>query len=452
MSWVNAWALAGVAAIALPILIHLMGRAPARVRRFPSLRFLDASRLLPSKRSKLQDPLLLLVRAAILILAALALAGPVFNQPASTSVDDGSAIVAIVDTSASVSVRANLVDVQARVAPARTSAIVETGSLRVALAGAAAWLRTQPGLHEVVIYSDFTIGSLDSAVLSTLPAGTGVAFVRLAGPAPATDLAFNTSQAGAKIVGRATRTGDALDVTWRRSGNDDPLRFDVLGTPAERSAAELAQRAGRSVGMRASTLRPPRNFRVVYPGFPGRAELIREASAIGAVGDSRFFEAFLVRLAADPLLAAAASEFRLPSDTTAGAATTVLRSGAGAPFLSIGLTEGVVTFVAHFPADAPASAALFAAIGRAFARDLNASESESRVLSDADLSHLATNRSSSTAQPSARPEPTESKSTRWLWVAALLLLAIEWALRARIARTRVPEAVNGQPSTVSGQP
>ena len=76
MIWQNPWAWLGMVGVALPILIHLLGRGHARVLRFPTLRFIDPSRLLPTKRSRIQDPLLLAVRVAIVGCAAIALAQP----------------------------------------------------------------------------------------------------------------------------------------------------------------------------------------------------------------------------------------------------------------------------------------------------------------------------------------------------------------------------------------
>src|ERR1700749_1932101 len=100
MIWLNPWAWAGVIGVALPILIHLLGRGHAQVLKFPTLRFLDASRLLPTKRTRIHDPLLLAVRVAILLFAAAALAQPlVLTNGRKASLDRGLARAIIVDTS-----------------------------------------------------------------------------------------------------------------------------------------------------------------------------------------------------------------------------------------------------------------------------------------------------------------------------------------------------------------
>jgi hypothetical protein len=386
---------------------------------------------------------LLALRVLVLMLAALALAGPVFDRPDAPSNDAAMAIAAIVDTSRSVAQRATADEVRARIAEGSTSVVIETSNIPVALAGAAAWLREQRGTRELILFSDFQLGSLDSADLRVLPAGTRLSFVRLRGPAPSPVHTISSSQGGGTIVANVTRTGDALDATWRRLGNDPPLRFEIVGSAAERTAAELAERAGRTVGTRLMNAKPTRSVRIIYPGASDRAEVLRQLRPIAPISESRVLERILVRLASDSLLAAAAGEFTADSDSSAGAATPIYRTAAGKPFLSVGLSQGGVTLVAHFPADAPASPALFAAINRAFAGGIEANEMESRTLSDAELAAFAHVPASAPPETAAPQHPTESPATRWLWIAALIVLAIEWLVRARVASSRTMANVSG---------
>lgn len=95
MSWLFPGFLAGAAAIALPILLHLLRRRPKRTIRFPALRFLMATQ----KRSKsqwLQRWLVLLLRCAALALLAGAFARPFMGA---FSGGDHQAVVVVIDNS-----------------------------------------------------------------------------------------------------------------------------------------------------------------------------------------------------------------------------------------------------------------------------------------------------------------------------------------------------------------
>jgi hypothetical protein len=63
--WLNPLALIAVAAIAAPILIHILVQRRAAPFPFPTLRFLQPTRLAAIRRHRLEDLLLLAVRAAI---------------------------------------------------------------------------------------------------------------------------------------------------------------------------------------------------------------------------------------------------------------------------------------------------------------------------------------------------------------------------------------------------
>jgi hypothetical protein len=69
--------LAGFAALAVPVLLHLRRRERERPMRFPSLMFLQRVTVTTARRRRITDLPLLLVRALILALAVLAFARPV---------------------------------------------------------------------------------------------------------------------------------------------------------------------------------------------------------------------------------------------------------------------------------------------------------------------------------------------------------------------------------------
>ncbi len=95
--------IAGLVAISLPILFHLIRRAPQSRHAFSSLMFLSTSPPRLTRRSRLTNILLLLLRAAALILLALAFARPFFQQDADAAANAGQGrrVALLVDTSAS---------------------------------------------------------------------------------------------------------------------------------------------------------------------------------------------------------------------------------------------------------------------------------------------------------------------------------------------------------------
>ncbi len=72
--------LAGLAALALPILIHLIHRKKSKVLPFSSLRFLRLVEKRIARRRRLEEYLVLLLRALALAFLALGLAAPVFRN------------------------------------------------------------------------------------------------------------------------------------------------------------------------------------------------------------------------------------------------------------------------------------------------------------------------------------------------------------------------------------
>jgi len=102
MSFLAPLYLAGLAAIGLPILFHMIRRTPKGKVPFSTLMFLEASPPKVTSRSKIEHWLLLLLRATALILLALAFSRPFMRQSEDQTVDAESKRRAIlVDVSAS---------------------------------------------------------------------------------------------------------------------------------------------------------------------------------------------------------------------------------------------------------------------------------------------------------------------------------------------------------------
>ncbi|HEY6219408.1 MAG TPA: BatA domain-containing protein, partial [Gemmatimonadaceae bacterium] len=180
MTWTTPLLLLGLAITAVPVLIHLVSRRRANVTRFPSLRFVPASRLIPRRVVSLTDTLLMAIRAAIVALAALALAGPMLQSRREVSGTTGvGARVVVIDTSPSMQRPLGSsvgLAVASRIADslAATSAIhriLPTTDVASVLAGASAWLAAQTGPKSLNVLSDFQIGSLDSTNLAVVERG-----------------------------------------------------------------------------------------------------------------------------------------------------------------------------------------------------------------------------------------------------------------------------------------
>ncbi len=94
--------LAGIAAVVLPVLLHMIRRHTRERVTFSSLMFLRPTLPRFRSRSRLEHVLLLVVRCAVLCLLAFAFARPFLRQPAAPGpADIGKRVVLLIDTSAS---------------------------------------------------------------------------------------------------------------------------------------------------------------------------------------------------------------------------------------------------------------------------------------------------------------------------------------------------------------
>ncbi len=101
MSFLAPIFLFGLAAVSIPVLIHLRRRKSRQRVAFPSLMFLDQVPHATIKRRRLRDLLLLALRAAAMILLALAFAQPAVRVGALSGATQAKTLVLVVDRSAS---------------------------------------------------------------------------------------------------------------------------------------------------------------------------------------------------------------------------------------------------------------------------------------------------------------------------------------------------------------
>src|SRR5712691_2943381 len=103
MSFLSPLFLAGLAAVAIPILIHLIQRERKRVVQFPSLMFLQRIPYQSVRRRRIRHWLLLAMRVAAIALIVLAFARPFLKQGAlaAATVAGAREMVILLDQSAS---------------------------------------------------------------------------------------------------------------------------------------------------------------------------------------------------------------------------------------------------------------------------------------------------------------------------------------------------------------
>lgn len=414
MTWLAPFAFLGLAAIAVPILVHLFGRPRARLVRFPTLRFIELTRDAPRRRAVPTDWLLLAVRVAVIGIAVAALAKPTWPGLGAPAAERGLVRVILVDTSASLQRLTATGD--SGVIVARTEAqrlasesgevlVVETAWPSLEMAGASAWLRDRSGEREVVIVSDFQPGVIVPDDSLRLETGIGI---RLVGVGP---MATDSSDGGA----RAIRIGESIRSEWTVASVPGPSDVSITAGEADRAAATAVMHA---VQGRAAT--PGRRVRIVLPGAPEHA-----ATVTGLRAPSQPWQGdFLVRLARDAGVASLASPAPGNAAVPAGAVPLGTDPASAAAFGGT-LDDSTMVILPADGADPVTWAILAEAAGRALAPVAQLSERDIARLPDETL------RAMEHAPATSAPETGTETASRWLWGAVLALLALEWWLRRR---------------------
>lgn len=308
--------LAGLAAIAIPLLMHLRDRNEETPTRFPSLMFLVRLPIRTSDRRKVTDWPLLLLRALAIAVLVLAFSRPFFGRSAKATAEGRARnVVLLLDRSMSMgyasdwaaaqdSARAILAalgaddqvalvlfDEEAELAQPWTRdkstvrAIIDAttpvsrgtrfgAALRVARG---ALVSAPQGAAEFVLVTDLQRSGLTGVAGLELPAG----------------LPMRVAQ-----VSATTRPNTSVRaVEARRIADGARVQLQVLARvvtrdlPASRTARLTLRIAGREVGARSATLQPNGELAVVFDAIPAPAtavdgEVTVEADALPA--DDRF--------------------------------------------------------------------------------------------------------------------------------------------------------------------
>ena len=449
MIWQNPIAWLGLAAIAVPVLLHLRSRRTRLRVRFPTLRFIDPSRLAPTRRRRITDVPLLLARVAIVVAAVAALAGPwLVTGEREARAGDRLVRAVVVDASQSMTRpdaagRTALEDARVRAAAlggeADDARVVETGDADVAVAGAGAWLLGRSGRRELVVLSDFQAGTIHEDTLRALDPSIGLRMVRLGTDTPATtELGYRLGDLDATVT--VTARADRTELSWR-TRPADATEDDLLvlggggdGTPSPAAAARLLARLlGRPAGPMA----------IVLPDHPDRESLIRAARPVDRPWMFDVVEQ--VRRDASVRHAAAAETALVGIEGTA--LTPLATDSAGRPLASaaamtVAGIERLGVFVAT-GADSAFTTAVYGSLPVPTAADLPADlrELDPDRLDEATIRQWERDATPATA---ATDRPADSDG-RWLWLLALALLGVETWLRRpapveREATREVPRA------------
>ena len=384
----NPWAWLGLAAIAVPVLVHLLARRPARRILFPTLRFLPASRLAPIRRGRLTDIGLLVVRSGAILAAVTALAQPDwFSDPPDRTGQPDVARAILVDASWSMSrevVSGGTAASAARAeadrlrASATTARLADSAAPAEAIGAAINWLRHQPMRRELVLVSDFQTGTIEREDLRAIPDGIGIRLVRIEARAPVAPV---------------------------RSDPAAPPAVRLLAGASGQRGADAARRAAESRGAPARG-RPDRTIAIVFPDFEKRSELVAATRPLD-----------------QPWM------FDVVQRVARGDQSHLYLEG-----LTWSAGENEVRLFPGVASGSLGAAALIAAAARAASPDPEAAELNAMTIADATL--RTWERPPSDVTPVVGRNPNRFDG-RWMWGLALALLALE-ALMRRTRPSPIP--------------
>jgi hypothetical protein len=432
--WQNPAALFALAAIAAPILIHILVQRRAEVFEFPTLRFLQPTRLAALRRHVLEDAALLAVRAAILAAAVAALAGPLVVTPSRREARDRRVVRAVV------------ADGEAgRGQPAQTEPVADlyqsrefrTGSLRDGIRSAVAWLESAPpGRRELLVRSRFPIGAITAADIAAVPAGIDIRLER-AGTLPAAQTidAGRVVEGNAVLWRRVTLDGARTAVQETPAADHAVWPVEIVNAPAEQRAVDAA--VGAVLAQRVWAPANDRRARVVIAEVEHQAASGAQFGSDPATVRTPWIADGVARLVRDGELQSAAARVEGGLAEAAFSSEpwiTVAPARNGRPLAAAAESSGRLLLVSAAPASDLFTPLLLRSLANALAAPPDLQGAEIIPIPDRWLGEW-----SRPAGPVAEPRAESLRrdadnDRRWLWLAALSLLAVEaWIRRARIA-------------------
>ena len=454
MTFANPAALFGLAAVAVPIAVHLLARHRGPRTAFPTLRFFQLDRMVALRRYQLTDLLLLGVRIVVISCAALALAGPRLGVGPAPLTRPQPAMAIVVDTSTSLSKpgpdgRPAIESARAEAARLRQKSdratVIEAGNVRGAVMGAVAWLKTQADPRELVIISDFKRGTMATTDLATVPPAIGVHVVqtRTAVSATVSGPVVWRNDANGKLrqfTPSMTLSPDRTDVVWITGPDltadpsktfdlDSMLAFVARATDSRR--ALMALRAVMGQGSHAGSRAHP--VAMVFAGAPGFGAMWDRAAQL----DQPWMVDVVRQLSTSAAINDAAHRTRVNTSVDLrGDLVPVVRDADGQPLVVAGSGEvdqahRLLLFVAGDGASL-ASALVMEATLRAASTDAPMSDLEPIAI---DAGTLQSWERAPAAAPMNEGQPVEPVG-RWVWAMVLVWLGVEtWMRRTRGSAT-----------------
>jgi len=429
--WLNPAALIGLTLIGAPIVIHLLRMHRAERVEFPSLRFVRAAQTAAVRVRWPSDLLLLALRVAVIAASVLAIARPIVLTPSRLEAWNARIARAIVvDTSESMG-RADGTARPPSSASAEASDAERSGAtyvmrvddpaLGAGLRRAVAWLDTAPpARREIVVVSDFQRGSLTAADLSPVPATIGVRFVRV-GDIPGSRTVPGLELLAAPGVPAPRQEIAIAPSSTRMTMTAEPSRANqpglrITGETSERSVAILLRAVAESGAPAPSASQP---ISMVCSGSPSALPSVKAIA-------HRWMLDTVLRVRQDASLKSAAREAHSSALSPGQEWTTIAVDGGGTPIVSAAESGDELVLRVGAPADSFIAAVALSAALKARHGDASQPEQEIAVIDPVDLRSWS--RAPAPVERDAWRQ-VEDSDGRWLWLIALLLLAVEQVVR-----------------------
>ena len=451
----------GLTAILVPIVIHLLVRAPAAPVIVASLRFVRASAMRARRRRRWRDGSLLAVRVGILALAAAALANPLLAGGCRERAWNARIARAVI-------VEARTKDAEQAIRelpPAFAARQVTASDLRAGLDVGLRWLETTPpARREVVVIGSLRLGAIDGLDLQRVSRDVGIRFVQTSPPGrqpeiPASVATRRVDDRIARTVTQTTIDGErthtsmmtapppGLAIERSASGIAVPaLGLDVVGPATAEPAMRAAVTAALAVGVPVPDDPKARPVVVAIGDRPSGWSAARGAA--GATAGAAWVGDAIAGLAADPsMLAEARAAQARPShaDETGDGWLAVARDGQGRVVVVAASPDASSRAPLQAPSSwrlavraEPASTLVPALIRAALLARERAPRS---TLLDAEVVPIAGAQLAAWTRPSQRVDAgalgvAQASDRRWAWGLVLVLLGIESVLRKRGQRAR----------------